>query len=302
MIGSLYDTIKIMQILEKIPKQAVKKTSRPFSWHGFIWSPVYKKGLLTYYKAEAKNLQLRLAGNELYINNSLHKFYHGNNYVPFTYQEVLEAIHLLNKITPVNILNAKVLRVSPGIVINENAQHILGEWQNYRGKTHIHMIDKGKIYGAKYYLTDYQVKGYDKTFEVKKHNQIDLKKSYFRFELDNCKTKFLNNKTNNIGIKLVKDLIDCPKFKKFGTLLHNKYLEIEKKNKISLESLSIKEKRLIAYMTNDEIRKSIKNQHKDSYKIDRKQYLKLIRNCHDSNFQKSVSEKIKEQINYSINN
>ena len=164
------------------------------------------------------------------------------------------------------------------------------------------MKNRNKTYGAKFYLTDYQIKGDDKTFEVKNHNQIKLEKEYFRFEIDNCKPKVLNNKTNNIGIHTVRDLIDKEKFKKVGNMILDKYIKIEKSPKVDLSKLDIKQKRLIASIINSEIKDSIRKQHPDTYKKDRKEYKKIIQDCDNSIFQNQVIKKIKDQINYSINN
>lgn len=298
----MYDTIKIMNELEQIPKQAKELQQTPFDWNGFLWIPHFKdSNTPLYYKSNFKNLSMRLVSNQLYITNSLHKLYHGNNYKSFSYRQVCKAIILLDNQLPINIYSAKVLKLSAGIVIRENPKLVFNEWLYYLGKPFTPMKNYNKTYGAKFYLTDYSIKGYDKTFEVKNHNQIQLNSNYFRFEIEG-KTKIFNNKTNNIGIYTVNDLLDYSKYKKLGKLLQNKYLQIEKQPKIDLSKLSIKQKRLIATITNSEIKESIRKQNPHSYKKDRKEYNKILQHCSNSEFQNQVLEKMNQQINYSINN
>lgn len=298
----MYDTIKIVNELEQIPKQARELQQTPFDWNGFLWIPHFKdSNTPLYYKSKFKNLSMRLVGSQLYITNSLHKSYHGNNYCSFSYVQVCKAIILLDNQLPINIYAAKILKLSVGIVIKESPQLIFNEWLYYLGKPFTPMKNYNKIYGAKFYLTDYSIKGYDKTYEVKNHNQIQLNDKYFRFEIEG-KTKIFNNKTNNIGIHTVNDLLDYSKYIKLGNLLKDKYQKIEKHSRLNLSELTIKQKRLIASISNSEIKESIRKQHPDTYKKDRKEYNKIIQNSQKSIFQNQVMQKINQQINYSINN
>lgn len=300
----MYDTINIKNELNQVPKEAKELQETPFNWCGFRWIPYFNNSSQypIYYYVKMKNLFLKLAGNQLFVKNSLHKYYHDNNYTLFTYQQVVESFEKLNNQLPMNVFTSKITKISMGIVINENPKSVINEWQYYLGKEYLPMKDRNKIYGAKYYLTDYQIKGYDKTFEVKKHNQVKLEKEYFRFEIDNCKPKVLNNKTNNIGIYTVNDLIGKEKFKKVGKMLLDKYIKIEKLPKVDLSTLSLKDKRIYAGITNYEVKESIRRQHPDTYKKDRKEYNKFISRYDNSEFQNQVINKLQQQINYSINN
>ncbi len=299
----MIDTFNIENTIQELPKEIIERKETPFDWYGIRWIPHYKESNIPiYYKSHFKNMHLRIIGDKLIVKNSLHKSYFGNNYEPFTYSQMVKSIILLDNALPINIYTSKIIKLSPGVVINENPQKVLNEWKYFLGKEYLPMKNKNQIYGAKYYLTDYQIKGYDKTFEVKKHNQVDLKKSYFRFEVDNCKPKILNNKTNNMGIYTVNDLLDRGKFKKLGQMVLDKYIQIEKLPRLDLSTLSIKGKRLYASLINYEVKESIKKQHPETYKKDRKEYTKMMNNLNNSEFQNQVINKLKNQINYSINN
>lgn len=299
----MYDTFKIISTIINLPKEITERKEIPFNWYDIRWIPIYKESNTpTYYKSDYKNLKLQIFGDQLIVTNSLHKFYCGNNYKPFSYSQVVKSINYLNSILPIDVYNAKIIKISVGVVINENPQKVFNQWQYFLGKEYLPMKNRNKTYGAKFYLTDYQIKGYDKTFEVKNHNQVKLEKEYFRFEIDNCKPKVLNNKTNNIDIYTVRDLVDKEKFKKVGKMILDKYITIEKSSKIDLSILNIKQKRLIASITNSEIKENIRKQHPDTYKKDRKEYKKIMQDCDNSEFQNQIIKKLKDQINYSINN
>jgi hypothetical protein len=299
----VFDTFKIRSTILNLPKEIIERKETPFDWYGIKWIPIYRESNSpSYYKSDYKNLKLQIFGDQLFVTNSLHKFCCGNNYEPFTYSKVVKTISYLNTILPIDVYNAKIIKISAGVVINENSQKIFNEWQYFLGKEYLPMKNRNKTYGAKFYLTDYQIKGYDKTYEVKNHNQIKLEKEYFRFEIDNCKPKILNNKTNNIGIHTVRDLIDKEKYKKVGEMILDKYIKIEKSPKIDLSTLLLKEKRIYAEITNYEVKESIKKEHPDTYKKDRKEYNMIIKKYDNSAFQNQVINKLKDQINYSINN
>tara|TARA_R110002033_G_scaffold42885_2_gene84124 strand:+ start:188 stop:1090 length:903 start_codon:yes stop_codon:yes gene_type:complete len=298
------DTINIKDDLEYLPKQAKELQKTHFNWCGFTWIPHFNDSSQPpiYYYVKLKNLYLKLIGHKLLVSNSLHKLYHNNNYKPFTYSQVVEAFEILNNQLPIKIFDSKIIKLSAGIVIDEDAQKVVGEWQYFLGKKYTPMKNKNKIYGAKYFLTNYQIKGYDKTFEMKNHNQVKLEKPYFRFEIDNCKPNVFNNKTNNIGIYTVKDIVDKEKYKKLGKMLLDNYIKIKKIPKLDVSTLSIKEKRIYAAINNFEIKESIRKQHPHMYKKDMIKYKNIIEGCDNSIFQNQVINKLQQQINYSINN
>tara|TARA_R110001583_G_scaffold143023_1_gene295141 strand:- start:2990 stop:3514 length:525 start_codon:yes stop_codon:yes gene_type:complete len=173
---------------------------------------------------------------------------------------------------------------------------------SFSNKKAFNMLSRNKMYGSKYFLTEYDVKGYDKTTEVKHHNNINLNQQYFRFEVEVKRINNLNRGINQIGIYTVQDLINPIKYQKLAHYLIDKYRKIEKKPIINLNETSLKEKRLIAIFKDLEVLNSIKKNHPDSYKKDRKEYKNLTLKLNDNNFQKSIIQKLNQQIQYSINN
>ena len=297
-----FDTLHLEHQIKKLPKDFAEKEKKIIRWKNLDWHPTINKyGYLSYYYTYINNLKLVLKEDKIYIKNSLQCFYMYYNYQSFTYSQIVEAFNKLDNLLPFNIYEFIVTRLAIGVVIIENAEKIYSEWQYYLGKPPIPMFEKTKVYGSKFHLTDYYIKGYDKTFQVKCKDSANIGKPYFRFELEG-KTKFFNNKTNNVGIQTVADLINKEKYQKLCSVLLGKYQKIEKEPKMDLSQLNIKEKRLVASMKDNTIMQSIKKQHPDSYKSDREKYLNLKKQHQNTDFQNKVYYKLKQQILYSINN
>tara|TARA_R110001583_G_scaffold114863_1_gene265282 strand:- start:9655 stop:10533 length:879 start_codon:yes stop_codon:yes gene_type:complete len=292
-----------VQQLNQLPKQVMEEAKEPFEWYGLLWKPKFNKfGYLTVYYSELKNLNLFLRGSELTVVNSLQKFYMDNNYEAFTYSQVIDAFEKMNDLLPFNIYEAAVKKIAVGTVIQEDASPILNTWSSFSNKKAFPMLSRNKMYGLKYFLTEYDVKGYDKTTEVKHHNNINLNQQYFRFEVEVKRVKNLNRGINQIGIYTVQDLINPIKYQKLAHYLICKYRKIEKKPIINLNETSLKEKRLIATFKDIEVLNSIKKNHPDSYKKDRKEYKCLTNKLDNNIFQNHIINKLNQQIQYSINN
>lgn len=292
-----------MHQLNQLPIQIEKGCKGPFEWYGLLWKPKFNKfGCLTTYYSELKNLNLSIRDYEFTITNSLQKFYMDNNYNSFTYNQVVDAFEQLNNCLPFNIYEAAVKKIAMGTVIQEAANPILNTWMSFSNKSPIPMLSRNKMYGLKYFLTEYDVKGYNKTTEVKHHNNINLNQPYFRFEVDVKRMNNFNRGQNQIGIYMVQDLLNPIKYKKLANYLLDKYSKIEKKPTINLNETTLKEKRLLATFKDIEVLNGIKKQHPDSYKKDRKEYKSLLNKLNNNSFQNQIINKLNQQIQFSINN
>ncbi|AUC84783.1 hypothetical protein CW731_05505 [Polaribacter sp. ALD11] len=296
----MYDTIKIKYRVTNLPIEVLEQKEKPFIWKGLKWCPTYndKTKKVNGYKTSVSNLDLRLKGNTIFCNNSLQKWYMGNNYEPFIYSQVVDALLKLDSILPFNIYEANIHYVAVGVVIEEEAKPILDTWLSLNGKPPIPMLGANKQYGKKFYLSDYNVKGYDKTFEVKTHNRIKLSKPLFRFELE-IYTRNLNKRKNSIGIYTVKDLIDKEKYKMLADELLNKYEKIEKKQSIPLSKLNNKEKETLALFQNQEILKQYKIDHFETFGNRRTVYnrIKKLSNNKHLNY---INEQLKKNLKYTL--
>lgn len=292
----MYDTLKIKYRVANLPIEVLEQREESFLWNNLKWCPTYndKTKKVNGYKTSVNNLDLRLKGRTIKCNNSLNKWYKGNNYELFTYSEVVVALSELNSILPFNVYEAKIHYLAVGLIIEEEAKPILDPWLSLNGKQPIPMLGANKQYGKKFYLSDYNVKGYDKTFEVKTHDRINLNKPLFRFELE-IYTRNLNKRKNPIGIYTVKDLIDKKKYQMLADELLSKYEKIEKKQSIPLSKLNNKEKETLALFQNQEILQQYKIDHFDTFSNRRTVYnrIKKLSNNKHLIF-------IKEQLNNAI--
>ena len=272
----MYDTLKITYQVANLPIEVLEQREQSFVWKGLKWCPTYndKTKAVNGYKTSVNNLDLRLKGRTIKCNNSLQKWYMGNNYELFTYSQVVKALSKLNKILPFNIYEANIHYLAVGTIIEEEAKPILDTWLSLNGKQPESMLGNNKQYGKKFYLTDYNVKGYDKTFEVKTHERIKLNKPLFRFELE-IYTRNLNKRKNSIGIYTVKDLIDKAKYQMLADELMCKYDKIEKQQNIPLSQLNNKEKEALALFQNQEILKQYKIDHYETFSNRRTVYNRI---------------------------
>jgi hypothetical protein len=179
-----FDTLHFQHQIKNLPIDFVNQKNETLSWLNLKWHPLINKhDYLSCYYTFIGNLRLVLKGDKIYIKNSLQRFYMNNNYQSFSYSQVVDAFYKLNQLLPFNVYEAEVTRLAIGVVIEEDAEKVCNEWQYYLGKQPIPMFDKNKIYGAKFHLTDYYLKGYDKTFQVKCKDSINIGKHYFRYEI-----------------------------------------------------------------------------------------------------------------------
>ena len=292
----MYDTIKIKYRVTNLPIEVLEQEEKSFLWLGVKWCPTYndKTKEVNGYKTSVDNLNLRLKGGVIFCNNSLQKWYTGNNYELFTYSQVVKALEKLDSVLPFNVYDAKIHYLAVGTVIEEEAKPILDTWLSLNGKTPTPMLGANKQYGKKFYLTDYNVKGYDKTFEVKTHDRVKLNKPLFRFELE-IYTRNLNKRKNPIGIFTVKDLIDKAKYQMLADELLSKYDKIEKQQSIPLSKLTNKEKEVLALFENQEILQQYKIDHSETFSNRRKVYNKLKKLSNDK-----CLIHIKEQLETSV--
>ncbi|UNY99857.1 hypothetical protein MQE36_05790 [Zhouia spongiae] len=292
----MYDTLKIKYQVSQLPKVVVKQKEKSFYWKGVKWCPVYNKEnkRVNGYETRVNNLDLRLKGNTIFCSNSLQKWYMGNNYESFNYAQVVEAFKCLNTALPFNVYDAQVYYLAVGVVIEEETKPIIDTWLGFNGKQPLPMLGSNKVYGKKFYLTDYNIKGYDKTFEVKKHNQINLDKQLFRFELETY-TRNLNNRKNPIVIYTVKDLIDKAKYQELASELLSKYQKIEKKQSVPLSKLTNKEKETLALFQNKDILAQYKIDHYESFRKRRTVYNRLQK-LSNNTFLNALEIKLKASI------
>ncbi|MGG5487093.1 hypothetical protein [Gaetbulibacter sp. PBL-D1] len=299
----MYDTNVIIKQLNKLPKEAVTRAEKPFYWNNCLWSPKFnlKTGEITCYVAKLKNLDLKLRGSELTVSNSLQKFYMNNNYKPFVFSEVVNAIAELDAYFDFDLYSAQVKRTSVAVVINDIEDNTFKNWLEYKGKKPLVMRNKTRVYGAHFKATNYNIKGYDKTYQSKNESGKKIDNSLIRFEFE-ANHRYINTGKNAIGIYTVADLVNKTKFNALADELLKVYDTIKKQPVINYQELQPKDILLLGAMKDKYSFNGLKKYHKDSFTLYRKKYTKLLENFTDSELEDSIRSKIIEQINYCKNN
>jgi hypothetical protein len=300
----VYDTTKIVKYLDESPTNFLKEEEKgkPFYWNNMLWLPIYHNdGFVNSYYVKFEKLYFSLRGSELTITNSLQKFYMQNNYEAFTFSDVQKAVKKLDDCFDFSIYDAEVKKTSIAVVIGENEDNTFNNWLEYKGNKPLIMRNKAKVYGAHFKATNYNVKGYDKTYQTKTASNVCLKENFIRFELEG-NARYFNVRKESIGIHKVSDLVDKTKFDALGNELLKVYDTIKKQPIIEYQNLQPKEIRLLATMSNNDCFKGLKKHHKETFKKDRIVYAKLLKTIEDSTLEKQIRDKIKNQIIYCQNN
>lgn len=163
------------------------------------------------------------------------------------------------------------------------------------------MIKNNRVYGSEFRQTNNKFKAYDKTFEANKTSGVKLNEQLMRVELKG-NYRYFNNRKNPIGIYTVQDLIDPIKYKLLANELLNFYSSIKKNTNFDFSKCSTKETRLYGYMNYVDTAKAMKRNHKETYKKDRSQYLKLLAKHKDLKQENIVLEKLNAKVDFSIRN
>ncbi len=293
----MIDNITLM-LATKPPPQLHKAGGQPFEYKGQAYCPKYRNGQLCSYEAQIKNLRIYLYPEKVYLLNSLHKFYKGNNYTDFYLSECRAAIEAVSDITGIRWKDATVKKIEYGCNVNLNPENVINSLQSYKAKDFQPMIKKGVRYGAACEFEQYRIKGYDKTFAVKHVEKMDLKTPIFRWEMQISNVKYFSRYkqplplsagqlfTNNILSTMANDTV---------SIFNNSI----KKQHMNLYKLSAEQKKIIAVMHNPEIRQEFKIHHKEAYKKYNRIYRQIMQDksiCRDEETGQKIALKFDELL------
>lgn len=181
----MLDNITLQAVI--IPPEEVKEqTTQSFYWRGLLFSPEYRAdGQVAKYKATYRNLSFIILGNYLTIKNSIHKFYKGNNYSDFGYSDLCQATNQICRITGLEPkdFNVKKLEFGFNIPISLKPSILFSQVNSYKGKEFDNLRSKARIYGLKCILTEYNIKLYNKSEQVKITEKIQINPNLLRVEV-----------------------------------------------------------------------------------------------------------------------
>lgn len=152
------------------------------------------------YQRKVENLMVTLNHSQLKISNSIHKFIEGENHSDFTFTKLIKSIEKIELLTgiPSNKFKINKLEFAINIQVEQNPTSYLHFFRRYKKYENDKMRHKNQWYGVKWPLTDYALKVYDKTFEVKKNMGVDIGDNILRFEIQYHRSRVIPD-VNTLG-------------------------------------------------------------------------------------------------------
>lgn len=263
----MIDDIKLDISLE-ISEELNVFISRVYDLNGIMFYPVLntKTGQVKYWESSYENLKLRLTNDSLVVLNSWHKFFKGNNYTDYPLSQIIETYKDISEILDIDILNAKVKKITYGLVVNTPAEINYNNWMYYKSKPPTPMLKGGRKYGAKFYFTDFNIKGYDKKMELKLHNGIVVEQDMFRVEVEVKYMKHLLKRKHPINIYTVADVLDYENIQYLMNDLLDKYNTIEKSPLYDFSKLNKQDRLIVSMLSFDQARDFLQKKEKHNYK------------------------------------
>jgi len=276
-----------------------------------LFYPHYnKEGKYLYHWANIQNnlvAKIDKRRNEVMtIENSLHKFWHGNNFEDFTFSEILQAIDQIEKILNIPSRFLKFKKVEIGINIENNISSF-DLLKSYKMNDFDRMRSGKKVYGKKIFLTDFDIKYYNKFMETElsqRTNMIDsnsvfIPKNLYRFEIGYKRMRPLEGILTRLS-----DLRDIKTLQKLGHKLLDTFNLIDMHKDYNFSVLSPRERELVFAGMNSEfweIEKINENTRKDK----RRKYLNCIKRLNENlseDPKELILDLLSDKLNYLITN
>lgn len=293
----MIDNLSLMRPF-KPPPALHNACGRPFEWNGVIYSPNYSNGTIRRYDAQIKNLRLFLYADRIYLVNSLHKYFHGNNYSDFHLCDFKNAVEKISDETGINWLSAAVKKIEYGANVQTNAEQIYKSLVSYKGKDYLPMTGE-KEYGAACSLNDYRMKGYSKNFQVWKLERLRIAPT-FRWEVSYNRLRAIEKKLNISAPLLLSHLQKKSSWQVLANDATEKFQNTIKMQRLNLHLLTAHEKRIIAEMLVPVIRDDLKKHNKETYKRDQRIYRRIMKDksiCIADNIGEGLKGKFEQLIN-----
>lgn len=296
--SNVFDNVTLTKEFEP-PKELYKANGKPFDFNGITYSPKYVQGQIKRYEGQINNIRLFLYPNKIYLSNSIHKYWRGNNYSNFYLCEMIKAIQMLNEDTGINWNEAIVKKCEYGCNVEVNAKTVINSLVSYKSKDYLAMQRNGKKYGAVCEFTDYKIKGYDKAFEVKSVSGASLNYPLLRWEISLNRMRHIEKHLCLEPLR-TKHLLRPETWQIMAKDAILKYQNTIKMQSLHLYKLSTHEKRIIAEMLIPAIRDDLKIHNKETYKRDQRIYRRIMRDksiCIDDDMTDLLSQKFKVLLN-----
>lgn len=284
--------------------------TKPYVAFGKVFYPLWnREGKYIYHHSLVENLvaKINLQG-KLTIENSLHKFWHGNNFTDFTLSEIQTSISQIENIFKISSNEFLLKKVEAGLNVTADEQ-FHNRFQQYKMNGFENMR-KGKIvYGRKFYLTDFNIKVYNKYLETNLNpnsvkfdntgNPIPINLNRFEIEFKRMR------ELNDCGLIMLSDATNREVMMNVVSKLLKKYNDIEMDGKYNYNILSSRERELFYAGKDTEFWNLEKEKNKNTYKEKRVKYKSCLKRL-DSQLQNNPKElmlkTLSDKANYLLSN
>ena len=242
----------------------------------------------------------------LSIENSLNKFLHGNNFTDFTLSEIQSSIEKVENILKIPSNEFRLIRIELGLNVL-SVKQLYEYFSLYRSNSYENMRSGKTIYGRKFYLTDFNVKAYNKLVEMQLNpnsfsiNDRDYSndKKLNRFEIEYKRMRELKA----CGLIMLSDLMNKDVMEKVMHRAMEKFKVIEMSKKYDYSLLTSRERELLFAGKNPDFWKTEKSKNYNTYKEKKAKYRSCIKKL-DNNLLKQIDPKmlimkvISDKVNY----
>jgi len=257
-----------------------------------------KTGLIIKHQALINNLMFTIKDRKLIISNSLHKFIKSNNYSDFSYCNLINAIHTIEELTDIQASKFyfKKLEFALNIETERKPFKYLPLFSDFKGKEFDKMRSRSFWYGNKYPLTEYALKIYDKSEQVKRTDKINISQNILRFEIQYFKSRKIPS------IVSLEDLKDKNKI----SILYKDFIsQIERLNTIGEEDfteISSRDREIYYAGQNQNFWDTENSINHETSKKKKQRYRKIQNTIGKKNLINGFIEKLNAKFNYLINN
>lgn len=294
--------------MDNIPSHISRQIPEWFVLYGLDFRPVFprfKDGPICY-ETKLRNLFVKIIKCDyetwkIFVSNSLHVFCNSSNYDDFTYTQLRNTIDEIDSVLDGQFLESRISRVEIGINLED---YDTKNWKSYKGKSFYPMVNSGKVYGKKAILNEYVIKGYDKTFEQKKHFGRKLNASITRIEKQVKYMRHYQNKAKRISLMKVNDLKNKDILVSMYSDFRNCISKIQLSNELDFSCMQyLKDIRVASLFQIKAAIEQVKKRHYDTYKKDKRHFNFLVQEQRETagNEMKELCSMLDDKFNYLMN-
>lgn len=264
---------------------------------GIVLVPVkcLKTRIVTKYKAQIENLHITYfhRTSTIRVSNSIHKFAKGNNYSDMSFSELLHALQKIVEITGIDLehWSIKKLEIGFNIETEKKGTEYLSLFSTFKNKTPDKMRNDAFWYGVKWFFTEYNIKIYDKTAEVKRHDRVLLDTNILRFEIA------INRFRKIPFVKFLSDLQDKNKLRSLFDFFRSEVKRIEMIESVDLSQVGKERDVEMFFASQNELYWQYQKKiNPEGVKKKRNRYLRILDEVSTQNVMNEFIEKLNEKF------